>query len=718
MTVEEEEDVVKASFEGRHVLVGIRFDEQIRELLDWALFKVANPGDSVIALHICRNSDSIAKAQTLLDGYLDDYEGICNQKQVRLSSGVVQGRSSIRKILVREGKSRAAIAVLVGINKHSPLGRKISVAKYCAKQLHLKTQVMAVHNGKIAYQRFSGEHFSGSSYGDPKPSLRFNGGTISTESQSEFGDSETTITDAGRRSSSSFQEILTIQQQSFDNGCCFTDTEEKKKKDELLLRRNRNSLSSISLPVDGFTKQRPGWPLLQTASRITAPSLEARKLSVVQWVLSLPNRSSSSSEEVVIIPRSRSEFFEESENSFLAGLSPYNYKPISTDLPEHLELLLKTKPTLCKAFSYEIVRKATCQFSPENLVGKGVWNRVYRGILPDGKTVAVKISKSSKETWKEFFREVDMLTTLNHKSISSLVGICVADKDLISVYDFQPKGNLEQNLHGEEKPKSVLPWEVRFNIAVRIAEALNYLHNDCPTPIIHRDVKSSNILLNDRFEAQLSDFGLALWGPAGARASFITDNDVVGTFGYLAPEYFMYGKVSDKVDVYSFGVVLLELVSGRPPIGFLEKTNEGQNSLIMWAKPKLEVKDFRSIVDENLESDNINEEQVERMVLAAKLCLTQSSRLRPNIRQILELLTGKKDTKEMFMKGENHKQEEEEDDEVYPESSAAESHLNLALLDVNDGNSSSSFSSSLLSEEEEVDEYMVRRRWSRSSSLD
>lgn len=139
----------------------------------------------------------------------------------------------------------------------------------------------------------------------------------------------------------------------------------------------------------------------------------------------------------------------------------------------------------------------------ENLVGKGVWNRVYRGILPDGKAVAVKISKSSRETWKEFFREVDMLTTLNHGSISSLVGICVADKDLISVYDFQPKGSLEQNLHGEVKPKSVLPWEVRFNIAVRIAEALNYLHNDCPTPIIHRDVKSSNILLNDRFEAQV-----------------------------------------------------------------------------------------------------------------------------------------------------------------------------------------------------------------------
>lgn len=714
MTVEEE-DVAKASFEGRHVLVGIRFDDQIRELLDWALVKVANPGDSVIALHICRNSDSISKAQTLLDGYLDDYEGICNQKQVRLSAGVVRGRSSVRKVLVREGKSRAAIAVLVGINKHSLLGRKVSVAKYCAKRLNLATQVMAVHNGKVVYQKFSGDRLSGF-YGDPKPSLRFIGGAISTESQSEFGDSETT--DAGRLSSC--QEVFIERSIDYE---CTEKKDDTQPKDEFLIRR-KSSLSSISLPIEGFTKQRPGWPLLQTTSRITAPSLEARKLSVVQWVLSLPNRSS---EEV---PRSRSQIFDESENAFLGGLAGYfasninhgpssNYKTISADLPEHLELLLKTKPTLCKAFSYEIVRKATSQFSSENLVSKGVWNRVYRGVLPDGKPVAVKISRSSRETWKEFFREVDMLTTLNHRSIASLVGICVADKDLISVYDFKPKGNLEQNLHGnQENPKLVLPWEVRFNIAVRIAEALNYLHNDCPRPIIHRDVKSSNILLNDRFEAQLSDFGLALWGPP--RASFITDRDVVGTFGYLAPEYFMYGKVSDKVDVYSFGVVLLELVSGRAPIGF-EKTNKGQNSLIMWAKPKLEAKDFRSIVDENLESNNINEEQVERMVLAAKLCLTQAARLRPNIRQILELLTGEKDMKELIMKPEIQEEEEEEeddyhDDEVYPDSSAAESHLSLALVDVND-NSSSSFSSMDQSSPLFEDGYMIRR-WSRSSSSD
>lgn len=117
-------------------------------------------------------------------------------------------------------------------------------------------------------------------------------------------------------------------------------------------------------------------------------------------------------------------------------------------------------------------------------------------------------------------------------------------------------------------------------MAVAIAEALSYLHKECSKPVIHRDIKSSNILLSDKFEPQLSDFGLAIWGPT--HSSSIIDSDVVGTFGYLAPEYFMYGKVSDKIDVYAFGVVLLELLSGKKPIGV--ESVKGQESLVMWVR--------------------------------------------------------------------------------------------------------------------------------------
>ncbi|KAF7143492.1 hypothetical protein RHSIM_Rhsim05G0059400 [Rhododendron simsii] len=252
----------------------------------------------------------------------------------------------------------------------------------------------------------------------------------------------------------------------------------------------------------------------------------------------------------------------------------------------------------------------------DKLIGKGGCSGVYKGILPDGKPVAVKVLKSSKESWKDFTQVVD-----------GLIGVCVEDNALISVYDLLPKGNLEENLHGNasfkthlypcnSKDKSVLSWEVRCKVAVGIAEALNYLHSECSPPVLHRDVKSSNILLLDEFEPKLSDFGLAIWVPSDS--SFLTDNDVVVTFRYLAPEYFMYGKVSDKINAYSFGVALLELLSGRKPIS--SESTKGQESLVMWAKPKLDSGDLRSILDPNLDG-NIDEVQIQRMALAVRgLC--------------------------------------------------------------------------------------------------
>ncbi|CDP14559.1 unnamed protein product [Coffea canephora] len=669
--------------EKRSVVVGIGFDGHTRELLDWAVVKVADPGDCVVALHVCRNSDSTSKAQALMDDYLDEYKDLCHQKQVGLAVEVVKG-SSIRKLLVREAKNRAAVAVIVGINKNSLLGGRVSIAKHCAKRLPLTTEVMAIHNGKVVYRRCcNDQQQQPGSQGDPKPSLYLNGNPTCTECPSEFGDSE--ISDLGRLS----HEVC----QSSECGCTEAD---RYPRDESVIsptqRRKRSSLSSISLPVEDFTQQRPGWPLLQTASAITQPSVEARKMTVVQWVMSLPNRS------LLEIPQN--------------ALGRTDNVSVSAQPPSDLELLLSTKSPGCKLFSHETLKSATSQFCSDNLIGKGGCNCVYKGILPDGKPVAVKILKSSKEAWKEFSLEVDIMTTLKHRSITPLLGICISDNDLISVYDFVPKGNLEENIHGTGKERFVLPWEVRFKIAIGVAEALNYLHSRCARPVIHRDVKSSNILLADEFEPQLSDFGLAIWGPT--KASFITDCDVVGTFGYLAPEYFMYGKVSEKVDVYSFGVVLLELLSGRKPIGF--DTSKGRESLVIWAKPKLESGDVKGILDQNLD-DNFDESEMHRMALAAKLCLTQAARVRPKMSQILKILTGEEHlgeeiSTELGANPEN--QGDYDDDEVYPDSSA-ESHLSLALLDVCDN--STSFSSQDQSSPLSVEDYL-RRRWSRSSSLE
>lgn len=276
---------------------------------------------------------------------------------------------------------------------------------------------------------------------------------------------------------------------------------------------------------------------------------------------------------------------------------------------------------------------------------------------------------------------------------------------------FFSKGSLEENLHGKSKEKSPLSWEMRFDIAVKIAEALYYLHNECSRPVIHRDIKSSNILLSDGFEPQLSDFGMAIWGPT--TTSFVTQGEVVGTFGYLAPEYFMYGKVSDKIDVYAFGVVLLELLSGRRPIS--SESTKGQESLVMWAKPILESGDAKGLVDPNL-NGNFDEVQMQRMVLAATHCITRAARLRPKMSEILKLLRGDTELEEWVNpqnKDPRDQENQDNDDEVYP-SSSAELHLSLALLDVDDD--STSFSSLEQVNNLSLEEY-VKERWSRSSSF-
>ncbi|KAK9286503.1 hypothetical protein L1049_014901 [Liquidambar formosana] len=687
MTVEEE---VKAVEKKRNVIVGIRMDSQSRQLLNWALVKVAEQGDCVVAVHVCRSSDLALKDKPLLDSYLEVYEGLCNVKQVNLTGKILIG-SSIRKVLVKEAKNCGSMAVIVGINKPNGLGSWASVARYCAKQLPPSTETIAIHNGKVIFRRGSSNRLPGMK-GDPRPSLYLFGNPKFKESQSEFGDSEA----ESEKSRSEYR--LSI------------GSEDPKDDFSLVHTRKKFSRRSISLFAGDPSEQRPGWPLLRRASSAIPQAVEARKLSVVQWVMSLPNRSPPQTLQSLV---ERGNPLGREINSFVGRSnrnSPFAQRRI---LLNELELLLKTNTSGCRWFTYEVLKNSTSQFSSENLIGKGGCNRVYKGILPDGKPVAVKILKSSKEAWKDFMLEVNIISSLKHKHIMPLLGVCIENNDLISVYDFLSKGSLEENLHGSKKDKIVLSWEVRFKVAVGVAEALNYLHNECTPPVIHRDVKSSNILLSDGFEPQLSDFGLAIWGPT--TSSFLTQCEVVGTFGYLAPEYFMYGRVSDKIDVYSFGVVLLELLSGRKPI--CSETPKGQESLVMWAKPIIESGDLKGILDSNLDG-NFDEVQMQRMVLAATLCITRAARLRPKMIQILKLLRGEEDVEKWINSQidgpDDLENQNDNDDEVYPES-CTKSHLGLALLDVDDD--STSFSSVEQSNSLSIEEYL-KGRWSRSSSLD
>ncbi|VVB10262.1 unnamed protein product [Arabis nemorensis] len=414
---------------------------------------------------------------------------------------------------------------------------------------------------------------------------------------------------------------------------------------------------SISLPsIDISVDQKQGWPLLKSDILGTQQVHHTRKVSVVNWVMSLPDRFPNHHQNL------------NSETNFVK---------------KQLRDILRDNS---KWFKYNVLKTATSDFSQENLIGKGGCNEVYKGILEDGRGVAVKIMKSSsKEAMTDFVQEIEIISSLSHQNISPLLGVCVQDNDLISVYNLSSTGSLEGTLHGKQKDKHVLSWEERFKIAIGLAEALDFIHNRCFKPVIHRDVKTSNVLLSNELHPQLSDFGLSMWGPTTS-SRYSIQGDVVGTFGYLAPEYFMYGKVSDKVDVYAFGVVLLELISGRNPIS--PENPRGQQSLVMWAKPLIEIGNSKGLLDPDV-AEIFDESQFQRMVLAATHCLTRSATHRPNIKQILRLLKGENGIGIWIKEEEGN--EDCFDDEVYPNSSA-ELQLSLAMLEEEDDESASTSS--------------------------
>ncbi|XP_073057964.1 protein kinase STUNTED-like isoform X2 [Primulina eburnea] len=194
----------------------------------------------------------------------------------------------------------------------------------------------------------------------------------------------------------------------------------------------------------------------------------------------------------------------------------------------------------------------------------------------------------------------------------------------------------EKNTEGKGCP--ALQWSVRYKIAVGIAEAIEYLHNGTERCVVHRDIKPSNIVLSSKVKPKLCDFGLATWTPA--RSVPFLCKTVKGTFGYLAPEYFQHGKVSDKTDVYAFGVVLLELITGRKPIE--SRRGRGEENLVSWAKPLLQLGAVEKLLDPRLNFTTEQSNQIAQIIEAASACITYEESLRPDMREIIKLLTGKK----------------------------------------------------------------------------
>ncbi|EAY82471.1 hypothetical protein OsI_37688 [Oryza sativa Indica Group] len=599
---------------GRTVVVGVRDDAEGRELLTWALAMVAFAGDRVVALHVAtpaaaagadqegamRMAARRIRATESLAALLRAYDGFCDLNQISLELRICHG-SSIKKALVNEASSYGAAHLILGVTNNSrshlrpsssPSSSSAAVAKYCAKRVPPSCSVLAVGNGRVVYRRDA--------------------------AQQQLNQCISPLVETPRRIYRKIYRKLVR--------AATTITREKSQDDAAIagggrhLRRNISTPTSAPVsPVVAFTPRQAevaaGWPLLSPDLKSALP--EWTEMSVARWAMQLPSRCPAPSP---LNPRNNS-----GDQATSPAITASETPSPATDeaaeqVAQELASLRNKYSSKYTMFSYSELARITSNFSPDRIIGKGGASEVYKGCCDDGKEVAVKVLKSSDKVMEELVSEMEIVSSVRHGNAMPLTGFCLdgggGAAKIMLVYDYMARGSLEEILHGEKEGKDLFGWPERFKVAAGVARALVYLHggDGDGRPVIHRDVKSSNILVSEDFQPKLCDFGLALW--AAEAASPVTGDDVAGTFGfvaaaasshlleefkYLAPEYFMHGKVSDKIDVYAFGVVLLELVSGRKPVS--SGGGKGKESLVMWANTIIQGGKLTDLVDPSLPTD-------------------------------------------------------------------------------------------------------------------
>ncbi|XP_031389392.1 receptor-like protein kinase At3g21340 isoform X2 [Punica granatum] len=278
---------------------------------------------------------------------------------------------------------------------------------------------------------------------------------------------------------------------------------------------------------------------------------------------------------------------------------------------------------IMRRFTLEEVARVTENFNVKKIIGEGNFGKVFRGKLDDGTEVAVKkLSRSAKEGPKQFETEAKLLLKIHHRNLVALLGFCDEPENMALIYEYLAKGNLHENLSG--KNANFLTWDQRLCIAVDAAKGLDYLHNDCNPPIIHRDIKTANILLDEHLQAKISDFGLSRIF-SSTDGTFIT-TDPVGTRGYLDPEYCKSRSLTKKSDVYSFGVVLLELITARPV--------QGMEHVVDWAAQEVKKENYlQQIVDPRLDGQ-YDSDSADKLVTIAISCVEKAAAQRPDIHKV------------------------------------------------------------------------------------
>ncbi|XP_042424177.1 uncharacterized protein LOC122011845 isoform X2 [Zingiber officinale] len=317
-----------------------------------------------------------------------------------------------------------------------------------------------------------------------------------------------------------------------------------------------------------------------------------------------------------------------------AGTDPTMIKSRPTSASASFSSSIRTYAGTTKTFSLHEMEQATNSFDHSKIIGEGGFGRVYEGTLEDGMKVAIKVLKrDDRQGNREFLAEVEMLSRLHHRNLIKLIGICT-EVDNCLVYELVRNGSVDSHLYGADKEVAPLNWYARLKIALGAARGLAYLHEDSNPRVIHRDFKSSNILLEEDFNPKVSDFGLAR-AAKGEGNEYISTR-VMGTFGYVAPEYAMTGHLLVKSDVYSYGVVLLELLTGRKPVDMLRPP--GQENLVTWARPLLSNRDsLESIIDPSLYPD-ITLDSLTKVAAIASMCVQPEVDQRPFMGEVVQAL--------------------------------------------------------------------------------
>ncbi|KAF5750650.1 Kinase superfamily protein [Tripterygium wilfordii] len=314
------------------------------------------------------------------------------------------------------------------------------------------------------------------------------------------------------------------------------------------------------------------------------------------------------------------------------GGDPRSSNVMKTGAPQ------KVLPIETPAIALDELNRLTGNFGQKALIGEGSYGRVFYAKLKDGQDAAIKKLDTSQEPDTDFGAQLSVVSRLKHEHFVELMAYCLEGNNRILVYQFATMGSLHDVLHGRKgvqgaEPGPVLTWNQRVKIAYGAAKGLEYLHEKVQPPIVHRDVRSSNVLLFDEFLAKIAEFNVS--NASSDSAARLHSTRVLGTFGYHAPEYAMTGQITQKSDVYSFGVVLLELLTGRKPVD--HTMPKGQQSLVTWATPRLSEDKVKQCVDPKLNND-YPPKAIAKLAAVAALCVQYEADFRPNMTIVVKAL--------------------------------------------------------------------------------